>query len=291
MAIRDCPWLSLNNLVKIPAMGLGVAMIEPGVVMDEAIEAAVAAGYRLFDVAAFYGNEEALGSALRKTGISRDEIFVSTKLRNSQQSYEDALKAFDLSLKTLQLDYLDMYLIHWPCPAYDRYREAWRALEHLYESGLVRAIGVSNFNESHLEQLLASCDVAPVVDQLECNPYLSISSLRRYCMARDIRPEAWFPLGGPLVPLKGEPAERRVLDDPVLASIGERYGKSPAQTTLRWHVQSGIVPVPKSSRPSRLRENISIFDFELTAEEMKTIDGLDFGQRLGPDPDTCNDQF
>lgn len=291
MKNAGCPWVTLNNGVKMPHIGFGVAMIEPGQMMDTAVDAAVQAGYRLFDVAPLYGNEGALGDALRKTGIKREEIFLSTKLRNSQQKYEDALQAFELSRRTLQVDYLDLYLVHWPCPGYDRYCEAWKALEHLYSSGFVRAIGVSNFLEPHLERVLSMCEIPPVINQLECNPYHTISGLRAYCHDHDIWPEAWFPLGGPAVPLKGEPPERLLLEDPQLRTIGDRYGKTPAQVVLKWHVQSRIIPVPKSSNPVRVKENIDIFDFELLAEEMAAIDALNFDQRLGPDPATCDDQF
>jgi len=284
-------WVTLNNGVKMPQFGLGVVFLEPGEMMRTAVGAAVDAGYRLFDNAAFYGNEAAVGDALRSTGIDRKELFISTKLRNSQHRYEEALKAFDLSMKTLGVDYLDLYLIHWPCPEYDLYREAWRALEHLYAAGYVRAIGVSNFHVPQLEAILSMCEVRPVVNQLECNPYLSIAPLRQYCQDHEIWPEAWFPLGGPAVKLKGDAPDKVLLDDPLLAAVGEKYEKTPAQIVLRWEIQSGIITIPKSARPERIRQNIDIFDFELSPEDMAAIDGLNYDRRVGPDPETCNDQF
>ncbi len=284
-------WVCLNNGISMPRIGLGVACLETGEEVDTIIPAAIEAGYRLFDNAPLYGNEAEVGAALRATGVPRDQLFISSKLPNSKHKYEDALKAFGESLKRLGTDYLDLYLVHWPVPALDLFTEAWRALEKLYGEGLVRAIGVSNFHEHHLKKLLASCEVRPVINQLECNPYLSIAPLRRYCLSEDIMPESWFPLGGPAVPLKGTAPDKVLLEDPVLTQLAEKYQKTPAQIVLRWHAQSNIIPVPKTSKPKRLIENISIFDFSISGEDMILLDSLDYGRRCGPHPDECNDLF
>lgn len=284
-------WVSLNNGVRMPKIGLGMACLGPGEELDALVRAAVETGYRLLDNAPLYGNESQVGAALRNVGIPRDQLFVSSKLPNSKHRYEDALKAFDESRKNLGVDYLDLYLIHWPVPAQDMYTEAWRALEHLYSGGFVRAIGVSNFHEHHLAKLLETCEIKPAVNQLECNPYLAIEPLRRHCLSLQIMPEAWFPLGGPAVPLKGSAPDRVLLEDPVLGRLAEKYGRTPAQMVLRWHVQSSVIPVPKTSRPKRLLENISVFDFVISSEDMALMDSLDYGRRVGPHPDECNDLF
>jgi len=283
--------IELNNGVKIPQIGLGLAMLGDDQEARRIVSAAVEKGYRLFDNAPLYGSENAAGRALRDCGIPREELFISNKLPNSKHRYEDALKAFDSSLKALGVDYLDMYLIHFPVPEQDRFLEAWTALEKLYEEGLIRAIGVSNFLEHHLERLFAVCKTPPVVNQLECNPYLSIAPLRKYCHEHDIWPEAWFPLGGPKVSLKATIPDKILLDDPLLAGIAEKYQKTAAQIILRWEIQSDIITIPKSSNPLRLEENINIFDFCLSEEDAAQIDSLDYGRRIGPHPDECNDLF
>jgi len=284
-------WISLNNGVPMPQIGLGMACIEPGEELDAVIPAAIEAGYRLFDNAPLYGNEAEVGAALRAVGIPREQLFLSSKLPNSKHKYEDALKAFGESLKRLGTDYLDLYLVHWPVPAQGLYLEAWKALEKLYNEGLVRAIGVSNFLEHHVEKLLASCEVRPVINQVECNPYLGMARLRQYCLSQGIVPESWFPLGGPAVPLKGSSPDKVLLEDPVLAELGSKYQKTVAQIVLRWHVQSNIIPVPKTSKPERLVENIDIFDFCISDEDMGRLDAFDYGRRCGPHPDECNDLF
>jgi diketogulonate reductase-like aldo/keto reductase len=292
MKENKCPWITLQNGVKMPKIGFGLALIEKGRVMRDVVDTAIEAGYRLFDNAPIYGNEDAFGEALRNNGVKREEVFISSKLRNSQHRYEDALKAFDSSRKALGVDYLDMYMIHFPCPEYDLYCEAWRALEHLYQEGSVRAIGVSNFHVTHLEKIFSVCEIQPAVNELECNPYLSIAPLREYCRARNIWPEAWFPLGGPAVTLSGKATPgKRLLEDELLISLGEKYGKSTAQIVLRWHCQSDIIAIPKSAKPHRIRENIDIFDFELSDEDMAAIDALNCDRRVGSNPDICNDQF
>jgi diketogulonate reductase-like aldo/keto reductase len=183
-------------------------------------------------------------------------------------------------------------MIHFPCPACGLYTEAWRALEHLYKEGYARAIGVSNFHQTHLEKIFAMCEIPPMVNELECNPYLSIAPLRQYCHEHQIWPEAWFPLGGPATRLSGKAVGgKRLLEDGLLIGLGAKYGKSPAQIALRWELQSDIIAIPKSAKPHRIRENIDIFGFELSESDMAAIDSLDCGQRSGSDPETCNDQF
>lgn len=289
---NNCPWITLNNGVKMPQLGLGVVFLEDGEMMQTAVDSAIDAGYRLFDNAASYGNEAAVGNAIKNNGIKREEVFISTKLRNSKHKYDDALFECDKSMKNLGVDYLDLYLIHFPCPGYDLYCEAWKALEHLYKEGMVRAIGVSNFHGSHLEKIFGMCEIPPTVNQLECNPYLQIAPLREYCQDHNIWPEAWFPLGGPAdMPRDETTAGKVLLKDPVINELAEKYGRSPAQIVLRWETQSGIIVIPKSRNPGRIKENISIFDFDLSGEDMRRVDALDCGFRLGADPDLCNDQF
>lgn len=291
MEMIKCPAIKLNSGAEMPALGFGTAMLD-GSKIQSVIRAAVESGYRMFDSSPLYGNEAEFGDALRSSGIKREEVFIASKLRNSQQKYEDALRAFDSTLKALKTSYLDMYMIYWPCPAYDRYCEAWKALEHLQKEGYVRNIGVSNFLPEHLEKLLGMCEIVPAVNELECNPYFSIAALRNYCGKKGIAVEAWFPLGGPVKKLGGnESSGPRLLTDPLLVELGKKYGKTAAQIVLRWEVQQGIVPLPKSSDPHRIFENINIFDFGLSDEDMYRIDMLNIDLRNGHDPATTNDQF
>lgn len=284
------PRTVLNNGVQMPVLGLGMMLQGEGV--ENAVRAALDAGYRLFDNAALYGNEAACGEALRRSGVPRRELFISSKLRNACHRYEDALSEFDKSLKRFQTEYLDLYLIHWPCPEVGLYTEAWRALERLYDEGLVRAIGLSNFHAPEIERVLGVCHTPPAVNQLECNPYHSIVPLRAYCRDRGIRTEAWFPLGGPAVLPAGEPAPGRpLLLDERLGALARRYGKSPAQIVLRWEIQKGMIAIPKSGRPERIRENADIFDFALSETDLASIDAMNFNRRVGPDPDTYNGMF
>jgi 2,5-diketo-D-gluconate reductase A len=221
-----------------------------------------------------YGNESQVGDAVRASGVDRDDVFVTSKLSNAFHAYDDALSAFDQTLKDLGFDYLDLFLVHWPLPDVGDYVETWRAMEEVYRSGRVRAIGVSNFSRHHLQRLLAETDVVPAVNQIEVHPYLSQDELRAYG-ARET--QAWSPI-----------AQGKVLDDPVLVEIGRRHGKSSAQVTLRWHLERGDIVFPKSVTRSRVEENFAIFDFELTDAEMGEISRLDRGERIGPDPDTFN---
>jgi diketogulonate reductase-like aldo/keto reductase len=285
--------VTLSNGVVMPRMGFGCAMVEENQ-QETAVHAAVEAGFRLFDNASLYGNEEGIGRALRSSGVPRGELFVSSKLRNKEQGHDLALKGFEGSLNRLGLDYLDLYLIHWPMPRRNLFIETWGALERLYEEGVVRAIGVSNFEAHHLDVVLANCSVRPMVNQMECNPYLAILPLREYCARNNIQVEAWFPLGGPVgegLGPKPMTARVRLVEHPAIVEVARERGCTPAQVVLRWELQSGVIPLPKSSRPERIQENFQAFDIELTAADMARIDLLDCNGRMGPAPDDCHDMF
>ncbi|GAA1005841.1 hypothetical protein STXM2123_1109 [Streptomyces sp. F-3] len=270
------PTVTLNNGVRMPQLGFGVFQV-PDAETTAAVTAALEAGYRSVDTAAIYGNEGGVGKALAASGIARDELFVTTKLWNADQGYDATLKAFDASLSRLGLDYVDLYLIHWPTPARDLYRESWRAIEKLVADGLVRTAGVSNFQPAHLRRLLDSASLVPAVNQIELHPGLQQTELRALHAELGIATEAWSPL-----------AQGAVLGDATITGIAERHGKSPAQVVLRWHLQLGTIVIPKSVTPTRIRENIDVFDFSLTDEEMDAIAALDRGLRTGPDPDTLD---
>lgn len=261
----------LNNGVKMPWLGLGVWKVKEGDEVQRAILSAIETGYRAIDTAAVYGNEEGVGQAIRDSGVARDQLFITTKVWNTDQGYETTLKAFDESMKKLRLDYLDLYLVHWPVKG--KYVDTWKALEKLYRDGYVRAIGVSNFKVHHLEDLKQHSEIVPAVDQVEYHPLLTQKELLAYCKENGIQMEAWSPL------MQGN------LDQPVLAEIGQKYGKSPAQVVLRWDLQNGVVTIPKSVTPERIRQNADIFDFTLTSEEMERIEALNQDKRFGPDPD------
>lgn len=270
------PTVTLNNGTRMPQLGFGVFQV-PDAETTAAVTSALEAGYRSVDTAAIYGNEGGVGKALAASGIARDELFVTTKLWNADQGYDATLKAFDASLARLGLDYVDLYLIHWPTPARDLYRESWRAIEKLVTDGLVRTAGVSNFRPAHLRRLLDSASLVPAVNQIELHPGLQQTELRALHAELGIATEAWSPL-----------AQGAVLGDATITGIAERHGKSPAQVVLRWHLQLGTIVIPKSVTPTRIRENIDVFDFSLTDEEMAAIAALDRGLRTGPDPDTLN---
>ncbi|CAM5784801.1 MULTISPECIES: aldo/keto reductase [Brevibacillus] len=261
----------LNNGIKMPWLGLGVWKVKEGDEVQRAILSAIETGYRAIDTAAVYGNEAGVGDAIRDSGIARDQLFITTKVWNSDQGYETTLKAFDESMKKLRLDYLDLYLVHWPVQG--KYLDTWKALEKLYRDGYVRAIGVSNFHVHHLEDLKQNSEIVPAVDQVEYHPLLTQKELLAYCKENGIQMEAWSPL------MQGN------LDQPVLVEIGQKYGKSPAQVILRWDLQNGVVTIPKSVTPERIRQNADVFDFTLTAEEMEQISRLNQNKRFGPDPD------
>lgn len=264
--------VTLHNGVKMPYFGLGVYKIEDGNDVINSVKTALKFGYRSIDTAALYENEEGVGQAIKDSGIPREEIFVTTKVWNTDHGYENTLKAFDKSIAKLGLEYVDLYLIHWP--GKDKFVDTWRALEKLYREGLVRAIGVSNFKPHHLQTLMEKSEEKPVINQVELHPYFQQKELREFCKKNDIVVEAWSPL-----------ARGQVLNDSVLNEIGKKYGKSPTQVTLRWHLQSDIVVIPKSVTPSRIKENADIFDFELTDEEMEQINQIDKNTRFFKDPD------
>jgi diketogulonate reductase-like aldo/keto reductase len=270
------PTVTLNNGVEIPQLGFGVFQV-PDAETTAAVSAALEAGYRSIDTAAIYGNEAGVGAALASSGIAREDLFVTTKLWNADQGYDATLRAFDASLAKLGLDHVDLYLIHWPTPARDLYRETWQAIEKLAADGRIRAAGVSNFQPAHLRRLLEGSALVPAVNQIELHPGLQQRELRALHSELGIATEAWSPL-----------AQGAVLGEPALTKIAERYGKSPAQVVLRWHLQLGNVVIPKSVTPARIRENIDVFDFALDDEEMSQIAALDRGLRTGPDPDTLN---
>ncbi|WP_158629895.1 aldo/keto reductase [Cohnella sp. AR92] len=268
--------VALNNGIRMPRLGIGVFQVEEGQDLVNALKAAVRHGYRSIDTAAIYQNEASVGQAIREalaeSGLKREDLFITSKVWNSDLGYEATLAAYEASLERLGLDYLDLYLIHWPVKG--KYKEAWRALETLYKNGRVRAIGVSNFQTHHLEDLLRDAEVKPAVNQVELHPRLTQLELRAFGEEHGIQIEAWSPL------MQGQ-----LLDQPLLKEIAEKYGKSVAQVIIRWDLQHGIVTIPKSIREQRILENASVFDFELTPEEMKAIDGLNENRRVGPDPD------
>ncbi|MFE9726710.1 aldo/keto reductase [Streptomyces sp. NPDC005794] len=270
------PTVTLNNGVTIPQLGFGVFQV-PDDETTAAVTGALEAGYRSIDTAAVYGNETGVGRALADSGLAREELFVTTKLWNADQGYDSALAAFDASLAKLGLDHVDLYLIHWPTPARDLYVDTWRALEKLLADGRIRAAGVSNFQPAHLRRLREESSLVPAVNQIELHPGLQQSELRAVHAEYGIATEAWSPL-----------AQGALLDDAVLVSLAERHGKTPAQVVLRWHLQLGNVVIPKSVTPARIRQNIDVFDFELSAADMDAVAGLDRGMRTGPDPDTLN---
>jgi 2,5-diketo-D-gluconate reductase A len=273
----DVPNLTFNNGVEIPQLGFGVFQVPPDEVIDPVL-AALEAGYRLIDTAAMYGNEEGVGTAIEQSGVPRDELFITTKLNNPDHGYDAALKAFDASVGKLGIDVLDLYLIHWPLPKRNDYVETWKAFEKLYADGRVRSIGVSNFQTNHLNRLFAETDVKPVINQIELHPGFPQLELRAFHADNEMLTEAWSPIG----------QGYGLLDDPTIRSIAERVDRSPAQVVLRWHIQHGNVVIPKSVTPARIKENIDVFDFELSDEDMAALTDLSGPGRLGPDPDTFN---
>jgi 2,5-diketo-D-gluconate reductase A len=266
------PTLRLNDGHRIPQLGLGVYKVKNSQATDVVLTA-LEAGYRHVDTAALYGNERGVGTAVRTCGLARDEIFVTTKVWNDDHGYEKTLRAFDTSLRKLGLDRVDLYLIHWPAPRQDRYLDTWRALERLHQEGLATSIGVSNFHTQHLDRLLAASATVPVLNQVELHPWLPQRAVREYGAAHGMLTEAWSPL-----------ARGRLLADAVLARVAAKHAKSPAQVVIRWHLQLGNVVIPKSVTPARIRENIDVFDFELDADDLAAIAGLESGERTGLDP-------
>lgn len=270
-------FVTLNNGLQMPQLGYGVWQVE-----DEkatpAVLKAIETGYRSIDTAAVYGNERGVGQAIKESGVPREELFITTKVWNADQGYDATLKAFDESIEKLGLDYIDLYLIHWPVPAEDMYVDTYKALEKLYADGRVKAIGVCNFDIDHLQRLLDECEVKPVLNQVECHPHLVQKELKSFCKENDIYVEAWSPLmqGGV------------VLENDIVKAIADKHGKTPAQVILRWHLQNDSIVIPKSVTPSRIEENFNVFDFELTQEDMDQITSLDKGERTGPVPAEFN---
>ena len=274
---QQIPTVTLNNGIEMPRLGFGVFQV-PDDETRAAVSTALEAGYRSIDTAAVYGNERGTGQALAESGIARDELFVTTKLWNSEQGYDSTLAAFDASLEKLGLDHVDLYLIHWPTPAKDTYLDTWRAFEEIYASGRARAIGVSNFLPDHLERVVAAGGTVPAVNQVELHPALQQRDIQAANAAHGVVTEAWSPLaqGGAL------------LSEEAITTIADRLGRTPAQVVLRWHLQQGRVVIPKSVTPSRIAENIALFDFELTGDDLAAIDGLERDGRVGPHPTEVN---
>ncbi|EOP80990.1 glyoxal reductase [Bacillus cereus HuB4-4] len=266
----------LNNGVEMPWFGLGVFKVEEGPELVEAVKSAIKAGYRSIDTAAIYGNEKAVGEGIRAgieaTGISREELFITSKVWNADQGYEETIAAYEESLKKLELDYLDLYLVHWPVEG--KYKDTWRALETLYKEDHVRAIGVSNFQIHHLQDVMKDAEIKPMINQLEYHPRLTQKELQAFCKEQGIQMEAWSPL------MQGQ-----LLDNETLQAIAEKHGKTTAQVILRWDLQNGIITIPKSTKEHRIIANADVFNFELTKEDMETIDALNENHRVGPDPD------
>ncbi|HLR53173.1 MAG TPA: aldo/keto reductase [Pseudogracilibacillus sp.] len=269
--------VQLNNQLMMPRLGFGVYKV-PNEDVQEAVSVALESGYRALDTAQFYQNETGVGKAIKQARIAREDLFITTKVWNSHHGYERTMQAFEESLEKLQLDYIDLYLIHWPVPEQDKFIETYRALEDLYKAGTVKAIGVSNFHIHHLERLAKETKIKPVVNQVECHPYLQQQELKDYCKRNEIFLESWSPLyrGG------------AVLEEQVIQDIAQKHQKTAAQIILRWHVQEDSLIIPKSVTPSRIKENINIFDFELSIEDMKAIQKLDSNTRVGKDPDEMN---
>jgi methylglyoxal/glyoxal reductase len=264
--------VKLKNGVSMPYFGLGVFQISDGKEVQQAVQYALSAGYRHIDTASLYANERGVGRAVKESGIPRNEIFVTSKVWNPDQGYTNTLRAFDKSLKLLDFDYLDLYLVHWPVEG--KFIETWKALEYLYTEGRVRTIGVSNFLRHHLEYLLPHCEVVPMVNQMEFHPRLVQQGLIDFCNGKSIQYEAWSPL-----------AQGKIFTIKELRSLAEKYKKDLAQLVLRWSLQKGVVTIPKSNRRDRIVSNAKIFDFEITPEDMQAIDRLDRNERVGADPD------
>jgi 2,5-diketo-D-gluconate reductase A len=272
--VTSIPTVTLHDGVEIPQLGFGVFQVPPEETR-QVVEAALAGGYRHIDTAGAYRNEMGVGEAIAASGLARDEVFVTTKLWNAEQGYESTLAAFEKSLDRLGLDHVDLYLIHWPVPSEDRYLDTWRAFEEIREEGRSRSIGVSNFRVEDLERLEAEAERRPTVNQIELHPRLQQADLRAWHADHGIATEAWSPL-----------AQGALLDDETIETIAAHHEKTPAQTILRWHLQLGNVVIPKSVTPERIRENVEIFDFELSEDDMAAIARLDVGERIGPDPAT-----
>lgn len=271
--IKDCA--VLHNGVKMPWLGLGVYKVEDGNEVIHSIHNAIEVGYRSIDTAAFYQNETGVGEAVRDAGIPREELFITTKVWNDSQGYETTLKAFEESRRKLRLDYIDLYLIHWPVKG--EYMKTWQALEKLYRDGFVKAIGVCNFQIHHLKDVMTNSEIKPMVNQVEFHPRLTQRELLSFCKENQIQMEAWAPL------MRG-----RLIDEQTIIKIAEKYGKKPSQILLRWDLDKSVVTIPKSIHADRIKENADIFDFQLDESDIEEINALNKNERTGPDPDNFN---
>ncbi|GGN98010.1 aldo/keto reductase [Saccharibacillus kuerlensis] len=267
--------VKLNNGVEMPWFGLGVWQVKDGEEAKDSVKAAIKAGYIGIDTAAAYKNETSVGEAIRESGVNREDLFITSKVWNGDQGYEETLAAFDATMEKLGLDVLDLYLIHWPVKG--KYKDTWRAMEKLYKDGRIRSIGVSNFQPHHLDDLLADAEVVPAVNQVEFHPLLTQNELLNYCAQKGIQVEAWSPL-----------AQGRLFDNEVVKGLSEKHGKSPAQILLRWVLDKGVIVLTRSVKESRIVENADIFDFVLTPEEISSLEALNKNERTGPDPDNFN---
>jgi methylglyoxal/glyoxal reductase len=274
-SIKDC--VKLNNGVEMPILGFGVFQINDNDETTECVKTAIKYGYRSIDTAMIYGNEAGVGKAVRESGTKREDIFITTKLWNSDQGYNKTLKAFEDSMERLMMDYLDLYLIHWPVPKINKYVDTWRAMEKLYKDGKIRAIGVSNFNINHLQDILTQCEIIPAVNQIEFHPWLTQSELINYMQQKNIHTEAWSPL-----------AHGALLNNKTLIEIAEKYNKTVAQVIIRWDIHKNVITIPKSVKEEHIASNADVFDFELTDQDIKTIDDLNRDYRTGPEPDKFN---
>ncbi|WP_030548942.1 aldo/keto reductase [Streptomyces albus] len=275
--MSNVPSIALNNGVRMPQLGFGVWQI-PDDEAAAAVTTALEAGYRSIDTAAVYGNEAGTGAGITRSGLPREDIFVTTKVWNSDHGYDATLRAFDTSLAKLGLSYVDLYLVHWPLPRRDRYVETYRALEKILQDGRARAIGVSNFLPDHLTRLMDETSVVPAVNQIELHPWFQQAASRAFHAEHGIATEAWSPLG----------QGKGLLDEPVLTRLAERHGRTPAQIVLRWHLQLGNVVIPKSANPARIKENFDVFGFDLDADDLAALASLDSTRRLGADPATAD---
>jgi diketogulonate reductase-like aldo/keto reductase len=271
--IKDCTLL--NNGLKMPWLGFGVFKLSDGQKVERAVRYALEIGYRSIDTAAVYKNERGVGKAIRESGIPREDVFLTTKVWNEDQRKKRTLAAFEESLKRLETEYVDLYLVHWPVKGC--YQETWRVMEEIYQSGRAKAIGVSNFQIHHLKDILRDSHTVPSVNQVEFHPFLVQPELLRFCQSHQIQVEAWSPL------MQGQ-----IVTEPTVQKLAEKYQKTPAQIALRWDLQHKVVTIPKSAHPNRIAENAQIFDFELSQADMNVLDALDEGKRIGPDPDNFN---
>lgn len=267
----------LNNGVKMPWVGFGTFKIKDKNTAISSVKEALRLGYRHIDTAAIYGNEEAVGEAIKESKVKREDIFLTSKLWNTEHDYDKALKAFDESLKKLGTDYLDLYLIHWPGKSN---KDAWKALEKLYKDGRIKAIGVSNFKIHHLEELINECDIVPTVNQVEYHPEFPQTELHEFCKKHKIQLEAWGPL-----------MQGKIFEIPLMKELSDKYGKTISQIALKWDLQMGVVTIPKSSTKARIKENMNLYDFEISEEDMKKIAELNIDKRIGPDPDLIADEI